>query len=168
LTAIYTLGLAQGKKMNDLMVSVGNSISGITMVLLIIAGAGALKEVLVDSGVSQYLADMLKDSSFSPLILAWLVATVIRVCIGSATVAGLTTAGIVLPMVGANGANPELMVLAIGSGSLMLSHVNDGGFWLFKEYFNLSIKDTLKTWTVMETTVGVMGLIGVLVLSMFI
>ncbi len=168
LTAIYTLGLAQGKKMTDLMVSVGNSISGITMVLLIIAGAGALKEVLVDSGVSDYLAEMLRGSSFSPLLLAWLVATVIRVCIGSATVAGLTTAGIVLPMVGANGANPELMVLAIGSGSLMLSHVNDGGFWLFKEYFNLSIKDTLKTWTVMETTVGVMGLIGVMVLSMFI
>jgi len=168
LVAIYTLGLAQGKQMTELMAAVGSSISGITMVLLIIAGAGALKEVLVDSGVSQYLADMLKDSSFSPLILAWLVATVIRVCIGSATVAGLTTAGIVLPLVATTGVSPELMVLAIGSGSLMLSHVNDGGFWLFKEYFNLSIKDTLKTWTVMETTVGVTGLIGVMILSLFI
>ncbi len=168
LVAIYTLGLARGKEMTEIMVSVASSISGITMVLLIIAGAGALKEVLVDSGVSDYIANILKDSSFSPLLLAWLVATVIRVCVGSATVAGLTTAGIVLPLVNATGVSAELMVLAIGSGSLMLSHVNDGGFWLFKEYFNLSIKDTLKTWTVMETTVGVMGLIGVMILSLFI
>lgn len=168
LVAIYTLGLARGKEMTDIMASVASSISGITMVLLIIAGAGALKEVLVDSGVSDYIANILKDSSFSPLLLAWLVATVIRVCVGSATVAGLTTAGIVLPLVNATGVSAELMVLAIGSGSLMLSHVNDGGFWLFKEYFNLSIKDTLKTWTVMETTVGVVGLIGVLILSLFV
>ncbi|MCK0134231.1 gluconate:H+ symporter [Arenibacter sp. S6351L] len=168
LVAIYTLGLARGKEMTEIMVSVASSISGITMVLLIIAGAGALKEVLVDSGVSDYIANILKDSSFSPLLLAWLVATVIRVCVGSATVAGLTTAGIVMPLIGATGVSPELMVLAIGSGSLMLSHVNDGGFWLFKEYFNLSIKDTLKTWTVMETTVGVMGLIGVMILSLFV
>ena len=168
LVAIYTLGLARGKEMTEIMGSVASSISGITMVLLIIAGAGALKEVLVDSGVSDYIANILKDSSFSPLLLAWLVATVIRVCVGSATVAGLTTAGIVMPLISATGVSPELMVLAIGSGSLMLSHVNDGGFWLFKEYFNLSIKDTLRTWTVMETTVGVMGLIGVMILSLFI
>ncbi|MCM4150656.1 gluconate transporter [Arenibacter sp. N53] len=168
LVAIYTLGLARGKEMTEIMGSVASSISGITMVLLIIAGAGALKEVLVDSGVSDYIANILKDSSFSPLLLAWLVATVIRVCVGSATVAGLTTAGIVMPLIGATGVSAELMVLAIGSGSLMLSHVNDGGFWLFKEYFNLSIKDTLKTWTVMETTVGVMGLIGVMILSLFV
>lgn len=168
LVAIYTLGLARGKKMPEIMNSVTSGISGITMILLIIAGAGALKEVLVDSGVSQYIAEILKDSALSPLVLAWMVATVIRVCVGSATVAGLTTAGIVLPLVSATGTSPELMVLAIGSGSLMLSHVNDSGFWLFKEYFNLSINDTLRTWTVMETTVGVMGLIGVLLLSLFI
>lgn len=168
LVAIYTLGLARGKRMPEVMETVAESIKGITMVLLIIAGAGALKQVLVDSGVSEYIADMLKGSSVSPLILAWLIATVIRVCVGSATVAGLTAAGIVLPLVTDTGVSPELMVLAIGSGSLMLSHVNDSGFWLFKEYFNLSIKDTLRTWTVMETTVGVMGLIGVLLLSLFI
>ncbi len=168
LVAIFTLGLAQRKKMDEVMDSVGSAVSGITMVLLIISGAGALKQVLVDSGVSGYIADLLKDSSFSPLLLAWLVATVIRVCVGSATVAGLTTAGIVLPLVTGGAANKELMVLAIGSGSLMLSHVNDSGFWLFKEYFNLSVKDTLKTWTVMETTVGTMGLIGVLLLNTFV
>lgn len=168
LVAIYTLGLARGKKMTEVGETVAESIKGITMVLLIIAGAGALKQVLVDSGVSQYIADMLKDSTLSPLLLAWLIATVIRVCVGSATVAGLTAAGIVLPLVTDTGVSPELMVLAIGSGSLMLSHVNDSGFWLFKEYFNLSVRDTLRTWTIMETTVGIMGLIGVMILSLFI
>lgn len=168
LVAIYTLGLARGKKMKEVMDSVASAITGITMVLLIIAGAGALKQVLIDSGVSEYIGDMLNGSSISPLVLAWLIATVIRVCVGSATVAGLTAAGIVLPLVSGTGVSPELMVLAIGSGSLMLSHVNDSGFWLYKEYFNLSVKDTLKTWTVMETTVGVMGLLGVLILDIFI
>lgn len=168
LVAIYTLGLARGKKMKEVMDSVGNSIAGITMVLLIIAGAGALKQVLVDSGVSEYIADLLRGSTLSPLFLAWLIATILRVCVGSATVAGLTAAGIVAPLVGTPGVNAELMVLAIGSGSLMLSHVNDGGFWLFKEYFSLSVKDTLRSWTIMETTVGVMGLIGVLILNTLI
>ena len=168
LVALYTLGLARGRKMVEVMDSVGKSISGITMVLLIIAGAGALKEVLVASGVSEYIADLLRGSTLSPLFLAWLIATVLRVCVGSATVAGLTAAGIVAPLVEAPGVNAELMVLAIGSGSLMLSHVNDGGFWLFKEYFSLSVKDTLRSWTIMETTVGVMGLIGVLILNTII
>ncbi|MDF4220628.1 gluconate:H+ symporter [Maribacter huludaoensis] len=168
LVAIYTLGLGQGKSMKEVMDSVGSAITGITMVLLIIAGSGALKQVLIDSGVSEYIGGILEQSSISPLILAWLIATVIRVCVGSATVAGLTAAGIVLPLVQGTGVSPELMVLAIGSGSLMLSHVNDSGFWLFKEYFNLSVNDTLKSWTVMETTVGVMGLIGVLAINAFI
>ena len=168
LVAIYTLGIGRGKKMKEVMDSVGSAITGITMVLLIIAGSGALKQVLIDSGVSEYIGAMLKESSISPLILAWLIATIIRVCVGSATVAGLTAAGIVLPLIQGTGVSPELMVLAIGSGSLMLSHVNDSGFWLFKEYFNLSVKDTLKSWTVMETTVGVMGLVGVLIINIFI
>lgn len=168
LVAIYTLGLARGKKMTEVNASISSSIAGITMVLLIIAGAGALKQVLVDSGVSDYIASLLKDSTIDPLVMAWLIATIIRVCVGSATVAGLTAAGIVLPLVSSGTVNAELMVLAIGSGSLMLSHVNDSGFWLFKEYFNLSVKDTLRSWTIMETTVGVMGLIGVLVLEQFV
>ncbi len=168
LVAIYTLGLARGKKMTEINDSISSSIAGVTMVLLIIAGAGGLKEVLVDSGVSDFIAGLLKDSTIDPYVMAWLIATVIRVSVGSATVAGLTAAGIVLPLVSSGTVNAELMVLSIGSGSLMLSHVNDGGFWLFKEYFNLSIKDTLKSWTIMETTVGVMGLIGVLVLERFV
>ena len=150
------------------MNSLSSSVSSITMVLLIIAGAGALKQILVDSGVSNYIGELLNDSQISPLILAWLIATIIRVCVGSATVAGLTAAGIILPLISGTGISPELMVLAIGSGSLMLSHVNDGGFWMFKEYFNLTVKETLQTWTVMETSVGVLGLIGVLILNVFV
>ena len=168
LAAIYTLGLARGRSMREVMQTVSDGVQGITMVTLIIAGAGALKEVLVDSGVSTYIAGLLEGSSISPIILAWGIAAVIRVCVGSATVAGLTAAGIVLPLVSDPAVSPELMVLAIGSGSLMLSHVNDSGFWLFKEYFNLSVSDTLRTWTVMETTVGVVGLLGVLLLDAII
>jgi len=168
LLSIYTLGVSRGKKMKEIMNTFSKSISGITMVLLIIAGAGALKQILVDSGVSLYVGELLENSSISPLILGWLIACLIRVSVGSATVAGLTAAGIVLPLVQSGSVNPELMVLAIGSGSLMLSHVNDSGFWLFKEYFNLSIKDTLSTWTIMETSIGITGLIGVLLLNYFI
>ena len=168
LVSIYSLGLSRGEKMKDIMQSFAKSISGITMILLIIAGAGALKQILIDSGVSNYIGSLLSASTLSPLLLGWLIATILRVSIGSATVAGLTTAGIVLPLVQSGGVHPELMVLAIGSGSLMLSHVNDGGFWLFKEYFNLSIKDTLATWTVMETSIGISGLIGVLILNYII
>lgn len=168
LLAIYTLGLRQGKNMKDVMATLQEGVLGITMILLVIGGAGALKQILVDSGVSDYIADLLKDSNFSPIFLAWLIATAIRVCVGSATVAGLTAAGIALPLLNTPGVHAELLVLAIGSGSLMLSHVNDSGFWLFKEYFNLSVKKTLRTWTVMETLVGIMGLLGTLILNQFI
>ncbi|MBK7133773.1 MAG: gluconate transporter [Bacteroidales bacterium] len=168
LFAIYTLGIARGRKINDIMNSLAHSVTSITMIMLLIAGAGALKQVLIDAGVSDYIGGLLSESSLSPLFLGWLIATVLRFCVGSATVAGITTAGIVLPLVTAGAVKPELMVLAIGSGSLMFGHVNDGGFWLFKEYFNLSIKDTLKSWCVMETSIGIMGLIGVLVLNLFV
>jgi Gnt-I system high-affinity gluconate transporter len=168
LFAVFTLGLARGRKIPDIMNSLTHSVVSITTLMLLIAGAGALKQVLVDSGVSTYIGELLSKSSLSPLFLGWLIATVLRFCVGSATVAGITTAGIVLPMVSGTGVTPELMVLAIGSGSLMLGHVNDGGFWLFKEYFNLSVKDTVRTWTIMETSIGISGLIGVMILSLFI
>ena len=168
LFATYTLGLARGRKIPDIMNSLAHSVTSITMIMLLIAGAGALKQVLVDGGVSKYIGELLSQSALSPLFLGWLIATVLRFCVGSATVAGITTAGIVLPLVTGGAVVPELMVLAIGSGSLMFGHVNDGGFWLFKEYFNLSIKDTMKTWVVMETSIGITGLIGVMILSLFI
>lgn len=168
LFAVYTLGLARGRKIGDIMISLTHSVVSLTVIMLLIAGAGALKQVLVDSGVSKYIGEMLSHSTLSPLFLGWLIATILRFCVGSATVAGITTAGIILPLISTTGVKPELMVLAIGSGSLMLGHVNDGGFWLFKEYFNLSIKDTLRSWTIMETSIGVSGLIGVMVLSLFV
>ena len=98
----------------------------------------------------------------------WLIAAVLRLCLGSATIAGLTAAGIVAPLAAQSGVDPNLMVLSVGAGSLLFSHVNDGGFWLFKEYFNLSIKDTILSWSIMETIVSVVGLAGVLVLNIFI
>ena len=103
-----------------------------------------------------------------PLLLGWIIASVIRVSLGSATIAGLTTAGIIAPLMVQTNVDPNLMVLSIGAGSLMFSHVNDSGFWLFKEYFNLSVKDTIRSWSMMETIVGVMGLIGVMILNWII
>ncbi|MFT5167069.1 MAG: Gnt-I system high-affinity gluconate transporter [Saprospiraceae bacterium] len=168
LVAIYTLGLGRGKKMKEVSVSLMEAVKDIAMILLIIAGAGALKEILIVSEVSDYIGLLLQGIAVSPLILAWGIAASIRFCVGSATVAGLTSAGIVAPLIALTGADPALMVLATGAGSLMFSHINDTGFWLFKEYFNMSVKDTLKTWSVMEIIVSVTGLLGVLVLNQFI
>lgn len=168
LVAVYTLGIARGRKVGELMESLGQSVASITMILLIIAGAGGLKEVLVDSGISDYIAGLLSTSDMSPLLLAWMIAALLRICVGSATVAALTTAGIVLPLTLTAGVSPELMILSIGSGSLIFSHVNDGGFWLFKEYFGLTVKETFMTWTAMETLISVLGLLGVLLFNMFL
>lgn len=166
--ATYTLGLRRGMKMKRIMDIYGDAVKDIAMILLIMSGAGALKQILMDSGVSDEIGVMLTGLDVHPLLLGWFIACVIRVCVGSATVAGLTAAGIIMPLMGRPDVNPNLMVLAIGAGSLMFSHVNDGGFWLFKEYFNLSIKDTLKSWSVMETIVAVVGIIAVMILNAFI
>jgi H+/gluconate symporter-like permease len=166
--AVVTLGLARGQAIQVLMSGAQDAMRDIAPILLVIAGAGALKQVLVDSGVSAQLGTQLGALPVPPLVLGWLVATLIRICLGSATVAGLTAAGIVAPVVQTSGIDPSLMVLAIGAGSLMCSHVNDSGFWMFKEYFGLSLKDTFRSWTLMETLVGVFGLIFVLLLSVLI
>jgi len=168
LVAVYTLGIARGKDMKTVMDSVAASIGGIAMILLIISGGGAFKQVLIDSGVGDYIADQLKDSALSPLLLAWLIAAALRVSLGSATVAAITAGGIVLPLIQATGISPELMVLATGAGSLTLSHVNDTGFWMFKEYFNLDVWQTISSWTVMETIVSIVGLLGVLAMDLWI
>lgn len=168
ITATLTLGIFQGKKMTYIMELYGEAIKDVALILLIIGGSGALKQVLVDSGVSAQIAVMLKELHMQPLFLGWLITAVIRFCVGSATVAGLTTAGIILPLLVATNTNPNLMVLAVGAGSLMFSHVNDAGFWMFKEYFNLSLKNTFKSWALMESIVGTVGLIGVLLLNQII
>lgn len=168
LVAIYTLGLAQGRRFSAVMQGPAEAMREIAPILLIIAGAGALKQVLVESGVSADLGALLSSLPVPPLVLGWSVATVIRICLGSATVAGVTAGGIVAPLVHSSGVDPNLMVLAIGAGSLMCSHVNDSGFWMFKEYFGLSLKDTFRSWTLMETLVGVFGLLFVMLLSLFL
>jgi Gnt-I system high-affinity gluconate transporter len=166
--ATVTLGLNLGKSMKSIMNIYTESIKDIAMILLIIGSAGSLKQVLTDSGVSNQIAAQLDNIHIHPLILGWLMAAVLRICVGSATVAGLTTAGIMAPMILQSHVNPNLMVLSIGAGSLACSHVNDSGFWLFKEYFNLSIKDTFRSWTVMETIVAIAGLAGVLLLNLVV
>jgi Gnt-I system high-affinity gluconate transporter len=166
--ATYTLGLNMGMKMKHIMSIYVDAVKDITILLLIMGGAGSLKQILIDSGVSAEIATLLNGLDVHPLILGWGIACVIRVCVGSATVAGLTAAGIVLPLLSQPGVDPNLMVLAVGAGSLMFSHVNDAGFWLFKEYFNLSIKDTIKSWSLMETIVAITGLVGVLIVNAFI
>ncbi len=169
LIASYSLGLARGHKLTSIMQTYTQALKDISVILLIIAGAGALKQIFVDSGVSTEIAAGLKNIPANPLFLGWLIAFIIRICLGSATVAGLTAAGIVAPLVLASPEiNPNLMVLAIGAGSLMCSHVNDSGFWMYKEYFNLSLKQTFASWSLMETIVGTVGLIGVLALDMFV
>ena len=144
-----------------------DAIQDISPILLIIAGAGALKQVLIDSGISKELGMAFNHMDMNPLILGWLIAATIRVCIGSATVAALTAAGIIAPLLHTVAFDANLMVLAIGAGSLLFSHINDSGFWMFKSYFNLTVKETLKTWSLMETIVSIVGLIGVLLLNQF-
>lgn len=168
LIATYTLGIRMGKSGRQLMETYTAAAKDIVMILLIIAGAGALKQVLTDSHVSEEIAAALQGLQMEPLFLGWLIAAIIRVCIGSATVAGLTAGSLVAPMLMNGSVNPNLMVLSIGAGSLMFSHVNDPGFWMFKEYFNVSIRDTIRSWSLMETIVAVAGLIGVLLLNLFV
>jgi len=166
IVATFTLGLKQGINMTKLAGIYTDAVKDVAMILLIVAGSGAFKAVLTDSGANNQIASFLHNFHLQPLILGWLIAAIIRVSLGSATVAGLTAAGIVSAMVLHDPTiNPNLMVLAIGAGSLAFSHVNDGGFWLFKEYFNLSIKDTIRSWSLMETIISVIGLAGVLVLN---
>jgi len=168
LVGIVFLGIRTGRPTKEVMKILSAAVSGVAVVLLIISGAGALKQVMIETNISNRLGESLSSLGMSPIILAWLIAAIIRVSVGSATVAGMTAAGIMLPMVGASGVAPELLVLATGAGSIFLSHVNDGGFWLFKEYFNVTIKETLMSWTLMETIVSIVGLLGILLLNMVV
>ena len=168
LTAIYFLGTNTGRSTVDVMKILSSAVSSIAVVMLIIAGAGAFKEVMIETQVSERIGEVLGGLGLSPILLCWVIAAIIRVCVGSATVAGLTAAGIMLPMLTTTDVAPELLVLATGAGSITLSHINDGGFWLFKEYFNVTIKETLLSWTLMETTVSVVGLIGILLLNLVV
>ncbi|MCV9930228.1 gluconate:H+ symporter [Flavobacterium sp. LS1R49] len=164
----YTLGIKIGKNMKTIMDEYGVAIKDVVLIILIIGGAGSLKEVMMVSGVSHTIVDCLIKIDIHPYLLAWLIAALIRICIGSATAAGLMTASVLLPLLQLDGLDANLLVLSIGAGSLMCSHVNDPGFWMFKEYFGTSMKDTIKSWTVMESLVSVLGIIFIFILNTFI
>jgi len=166
MVAMFTMGWGRNRKTSEIMESIENAVKSIAMLLLVIGGGGAFKQVLIDGGVGKEVAKIFIDSNMSPLILGWLVAVVLRVALGSATVAALTAAGIVAPLMAQAGVDPALMVLAIGAGSLAASHVNDAGFWMFREYFDLTVKQTLSIWTVLETVISVVGILIVLLLNM--
>lgn len=166
--ATFTLGIGRKMSATKIMNTYQEAVKDIALILLIVAGSGALKEILIDSGVGNEIAMSVQSFNLNPLLLGWLIAVIIRISIGSATVAGLTAAGIIAPTLAATHTNPNLMVLAVGAGSLMFSHVNDTGFWLYKEYFNLGMKETFLSWSLMETIVSICGLIGVFILEAFI
>ncbi|MFD1413255.1 gluconate:H+ symporter [Oceanobacillus jeddahense] len=168
LFAIYTMGIARKIPMKTLMSSAEESVRGISIILMVTAGGGALKQVLIDGGVGDAVANIFSGTNLSPIFLAWVIAAILRIALGSATVAALTTAGMVIPLIEGSDVNLALMVLATGAGSLIASHVNDTGFWIFKEYFNLSMKETFATWTLLETIISVSGLIFTLLLSLVI
>jgi gluconate transporter len=161
--AIFLLKLPMAKAMETCLLGV----KSVAMIILIIAAGGAFKQILIDSGIGNEIAAQAKFLSLSPLFLGWLITALLRLAIGSATVAALTASGMVLPLIG-TGISPELMVLSVGAGSLFGSHVNDTGFWMFKEYFHLSLQQTFKTWTVMESLISLLGLGGVLLVNMLI
>lgn len=168
LVAVYTMGIARNIPIKTVMDSCTTAITHIGMMLLIIGGGGAFKQVLINGGVGDYVAELFKDTTFSPILLAWIIAAILRISLGSATVAALTTAGLVIPLLGQTDVNLALVVLATGAGSLIASHVNDAGFWMFKEYFGLSMKETFATWTLLETIISVAGLGFILLLSLFV
>lgn len=163
--AAYLLAIRRGMKMSELMDHYSKALESIAMIMMIIAAGGAFKQVLTESGVADEVAKMISGHNFPPLVAGWLVAAAIRIMIGSATVAGLTAAGIIAPLVQTTGVSPELMVLSVGAGSVFCSHVNDTGFWMFKEYFGISVKETILSWTIMESIVSVAGLLMVILLS---
>jgi GntP family gluconate:H+ symporter len=163
------LGLPAGMDRRALSDSVGGALPGIAGILLIVGAGGGFKQVLVDAGVGTLVGNWAAGIALSPLLLGWLVAVGIRVATGSATVATITAAGIVAPLAaGLSAPTVALLALAIGAGSLFFSHVNDAGFWLVKQYFGLTVGQTIKSWSIMETLISVVGLLVVLLMAAFV
>jgi GntP family gluconate:H+ symporter len=167
--AMFTLGRGAGMGTKEIGSSLEASLGPIAGIILIVAAGGGFKQTLVDTGIGQLVANWIAGSGLSVLLLAWLVAVLIRLATGSATVATVTASGILAPLaVGMPTTEVSLMVLAIGAGSVFFSHVNDAGFWLVKEYFGLKVGQTIKTWSVMETILSVTGLVLVLLLNIVV
>ncbi|WP_300682423.1 gluconate:H+ symporter [Nocardioides sp.] len=169
IVSFFTLGRGAGFGREKLSKTVESALPGIAGILLIVAAGGGFKQVLVDSGIGTVLADWAKGANISVILLAWVLAVLIRLATGSATVATITASSLVTGLVaGMSNSEVSLVVLAVGAGSLFFSHVNDAGFWLVKEYFGLTVPQTLKTWSVMETLLSVMGLVMVLLLNLVV
>ncbi|MFF0525255.1 GntP family permease [Actinomadura nitritigenes] len=167
--AMFTLGRGSGMDRRTITATLERSLPPIAGVLLIVAAGGGFKQTLVDTGIGKTIADWVDGSGVSVLVLGWLVAVLIRLATGSATVATVTASGILAPLVtGLSTGDTSLLVLAVGSGSLFFSHVNDAGFWLVKEYFGLSVGQTIKSWSLMETVISVCGLVFVLALNIVV
>lgn len=168
LFAMYTMGYQQKRSMKEISTTIEEAITQIAMMLFIIGGGGALKQVLVEGGISEYISSLFTDINLSPIFAAWLVTAILRVSLGSSTVAAMTGAGLVAPLIAQTGVNPAMMVLAVGAGSIFADHVNDAGFWMIKEYFGLSLKETFLTWTTLTSVLSVTGLLCVYGLSLII
>jgi high-affinity gluconate transporter len=167
LVAFYTFGIKVGRTMNEIMKSFSGAIEGIAMIIFIVGSGGAFKQIILNSGVGDSIASLMQNSSISPLIMAWLITAMIRIATGTGVVSAITAAGIVGPLIHTFDVNPVLMVLATAAGSNTITHVNDASFWLFKEYFNLSIKETFKTWGLLLFVNSIVGLGIVLILDLF-
>ncbi|WP_460431428.1 GntT/GntP/DsdX family permease, partial [Azotobacter salinestris] len=169
LLSLYTFGYARGFAPKRVFKLLEESLAPTAAIVMIIGAGGGFKQMLVTSGVGNVIGQLAVNAEVSPILLAWLVAALIRIATGSATVATITGAGIVVPVIElVPGVNRELLVLATGAGSLILSHVNDAGFWMVKQYFNMSVSETFKTWTAMETLLSVVGLLFILLLSLVV
>ncbi|AEI39403.1 GntP family permease [Paenibacillus mucilaginosus] len=167
--SFFSLGYARGVSREKVLKFTNDCLAPTATILLVIGAGGAFNRVLLDSGIGNYIAELAKASAISPILLGWGIAAMIRVATGSATVSMMTAAGIVAPIAASlPGVSPELLVLATGAGSLILSHVNDSGFWLIKEYFGMTVKETLLTWTALETIISVVALALIMVLNMFV
>jgi GntP family gluconate:H+ symporter len=169
LVAMITFGVRVGMDRNQLAETVSASLPPIANILLIVAAGGGFKQVLVDSGIGTLLADWAKGANVSVLLLGWVIAVLIRLATGSATIATITASSLMVDLVsGMSTGEVSLVVLAVGAGSLFFSHVNDAGFWLVNQYFGLTVGQTIKTWSIMETVLSVSGLICVLLLSLLV
>lgn len=164
LSALWSFGYARGFDRTQLEKFSNECLGPVALVVLIVGAGGGFKEVLMRAGVGGAIKALAEGSHLSPILFGWFAAVLMRVATGSATVAITTAAGLMVPIIeGTPGVNKELVIIAMGCGSSILSHVNDGGFWFVKEYLNLTVPQTLKTWTAMETIVAVVGLGFVLV-----
>ncbi|MEV0280012.1 gluconate:H+ symporter [Streptomyces sp. NPDC050610] len=167
IVGMFTLGRAAGFGRDRIATTVEKSLAPIAGILLIVGAGGGFKQTLIDVGVGQMILDISKDWNISALLLAWLIAVAIRLATGSATVATISAAGLVAPLAAdMSTTHTALLVLAVGTGSLFFSHVNDAGFWMVKEYFGMNVGQTVKTWSLMETIISVVGIVFVLLLSL--